>query len=55
MSTSTAESGWCPYCQKLTVQDTTLVDKEAKKVYETRCSKCNHLLRWHLVSIKKED
>jgi len=51
---TTSESGWCPYCQKLTTQETRLVDKRSEKAYETRCCKCRHLLRWHLVSVKKE-
>lgn len=47
-----AENGWCPYCQEITVQETTLVRKGNEDAYETTCYKCKHLLRWHLVSVK---
>ena len=48
------ESGWCPYCQEVTNQQTELVHKGLKDRYETTCTKCRKLLRWHLVEVKKK-
>lgn len=49
------ESGWCPYCQGTTNQETKLVTREGKTAYETVCCKCNRLLRWHLASVEMNE
>lgn len=49
------ESGWCPYCQEVTNQQTELMHKGLEDKYETTCTKCRKLLRWHLVGIRKKE
>lgn len=47
-------TGWCPNCHILTTQETVLKHSAYGSIYETSCLKCFMLLKWHIVSIKKE-
>ncbi len=49
------ETGWCPYCQVITNQQTELKYGKLEDRFETTCGKCHRMLRWHLVRVKKKE
>lgn len=49
------ESGWCPYCQKVTNRQTELVHKGLENKYETTRTKCRKLIRWRLAGVRKKE